>query len=69
MNIQSLETLLKEVKEEKTKAMKPYNKRIKNIQAAIRNLNSFNAASEEINETLKEDKVVQISLFDESNNE
>jgi nicotinic acid mononucleotide adenylyltransferase len=65
MNLQELYILLALAKAEKAQAMKPYSKRIKSIQSAIRNLESFNAESKKINEQLKDSEVRSVPVQQE----
>lgn len=63
--IQILESRLQEAKEERAKAIAPYDARIKKLNSAIRSLKEFNRISAEINETQKEE-VCDIPEFDEN---
>lgn len=47
--LQELKALLKQVKKEKTEAMKPYNERIRAVKGAIRNLDKFETVSLDMN--------------------
>jgi hypothetical protein len=62
MNLQELYTLLALARAEKSEAMKPYTKRIKNIQSAIKNLESFNTESSKINAQLKDSEVKSVPI-------
>lgn len=51
--IDKLKAALAAEQEAKEKAMRPYNERIKNIKAAISNLEHFNAVADKMNATEK----------------
>jgi hypothetical protein len=51
--INGLKQALAAEQEAKEKAMRPYNERIKNLKAAISNLEHFNAVADRMNSTEK----------------